>query len=290
MAWLTHRLPFEPKGWQVDLRSELAAAVARLIVKPGEVVHAVLVCEDRSAFDAENVLFYNLGQRAFASIADHGLRFERLHAAPPPCPVALESDPRYFHLYTPAPVDAGYLHWSPAGRVASWQDATCGSRVADLSLASVWHAVKRTAVTIDTDATASGPLAMRLVLSGSMPCRLAGCIKSLLDGAISALHSHDGRANDVVVPRLAAQLGLPDEDVEALLMDRSREVMGRIRLLAPSGSGVQWYPRDDLLVAGELRRKSSHVSRGWMLSGELVKVRAGTAGPTCPHMLAERDC
>ncbi|MBM3462479.1 MAG: hypothetical protein FJX76_10295 [Armatimonadetes bacterium] len=253
------------------MRSDLAAAVAALDVKPGELVHAVLVCQDRRAFDVENLLFYNLGQGAFTRIADHGMRFERLDAPPPPCPVPLETDAPYLHLYLPAAVTSGYLHWRSAGSLASWRNAACGSRVADLSLASVWSAIKRSGVTAQRDVPSSGPLAIRLVLAGSAPCRLASCLKGLVDGALSALHSHDGSSIDVIAPRLAARLGLSVPSAKELLADRSADVLGRIRLVTPWGASLQWLPRDDLLVAGELVRVHAG-SSGWLLSGEVTRV------------------
>ncbi|MGD9991440.1 hypothetical protein [Pseudonocardia sp.] len=47
-AWSSVRLPFEPKGWLVDFRLELAAACRSLAAGPDEVLHACYSARDRT--------------------------------------------------------------------------------------------------------------------------------------------------------------------------------------------------------------------------------------------------
>jgi hypothetical protein len=79
-AWSTRRLSYEPKGWQVDLRSELRRAIRGL--SPSPALHATCTSPDRAFSDLENVLFYNVGGIAFSPLGLQTLGFERRFEEP----------------------------------------------------------------------------------------------------------------------------------------------------------------------------------------------------------------
>ena len=49
------RLPFEPRGWLIDFRRELAQACRTLTARPGQILHATYTSADRSRSDIENL-------------------------------------------------------------------------------------------------------------------------------------------------------------------------------------------------------------------------------------------
>jgi len=104
---------------------------------------------------------------------------------------------------------------------------------------------------------------------------LAVLVKTLFDGIIAGLHSHDGSRLDEVAGRLATRLNAEPANIRRALMDTKNAILGQRRLLHPFLRYVQWNPADDLLVAGELevvRDATSERSSGF--SGELYRVRS----------------
>ena len=80
-AWSMRRLPFEPSGWLVDFRSQLATACRRLIADQDQVLHAIYSSAVHELGDIENVLTYNLGTGAIRRAATYGLILERSFVA-----------------------------------------------------------------------------------------------------------------------------------------------------------------------------------------------------------------
>lgn len=75
-AWSRFRLPFEPKGESLEYREQLKAAISGLRAASTALVEAEYVSPSLpSNCDVENVLFYNVGAGAFASVARAGLSF-----------------------------------------------------------------------------------------------------------------------------------------------------------------------------------------------------------------------
>ena len=91
-------------------------------------------------------------------------------------------------------------------------------------------------------------------------------VKVLVDGAVSALHVHDGSHLQVVSQRLASRLDACTTELADMLQTNPAGVLGERRLLWPFREFVQWNPADDAIV--ELRVRVS-ASDTWRLSGEL---------------------
>lgn len=69
--------------------------------------------------------------------------------------------------------------------------------------------------------------------------------------------------------RVARTVPASPREVEALLLDRDKAVLGVARrLLHVRGRGVQWAPADDLCVAGELLAEEP-AGETWSLRGAL---------------------
>ncbi|MDQ6840198.1 MAG: hypothetical protein M3137_18165, partial [Actinomycetota bacterium] len=106
-AWSTRRLPFEPKGWLLDLRSDLREAIRHL--SPSGALHASYTSPDRSFSDLENVLFYNVGGAAFSPLGLQTLSFERSFEEVTPA-VSLDDTVTHHYAYS-SNGDPGWSRW-----------------------------------------------------------------------------------------------------------------------------------------------------------------------------------
>jgi hypothetical protein len=254
-VWSTERLPFEPKGWMLDLRSELRAALRQMRARHGAVLAAVYGSQVDTFCDVENVLVYNVGAGNFAATGAVGLRLERGYFCPAP-PTGLGDAARHYACYSLAPPGQGFACWGRGTVLAQWSGVAVSPLSETTKPGLVWHALRRAALDVVPREDPLAPFGLELVVGATGHERPAPAkiVKPLVDGVIAALHAHDGSALDDVSERLHAQL--PDEsasDIAGLLVDESAAALGQRRLLWPRMSGVQWNPADDLCVAIEVR-------------------------------------
>lgn len=257
-AWSTERLPFEPRGWKRELREEIRRGLRQLEPREDSFLSAAYTSITAGRCDAENILFYNVGPGAFARLSGAGLGFTKV---PLDCPVPpeLPSGPfLHHHRYSLEPIPTP---WSQVNPIATVTGAPLGDIA---NPAHVWWAVRQHLET----RSPSGPVevfGMSLVLAeGGATCpSLAHLFKVLVDGVVAALHCHDGSRLDEVSRRLAGRLGIEERLVRDALMDDSHAMLGRTRLLWPFGShGLQWNPRDEDCVSGELLPDRGATGRG----------------------------
>jgi hypothetical protein len=96
----------------------------------------------------------------------------------------------------------------PASRVIAEATAEVPS---DIHAPGPWWAEFRPHVRASNAARASESFTIDVALGGAWPgTRLAGVVKPMLDGLVSALHRHDGSGRDDLLPRLA-HLGDPEQ-------------------------------------------------------------------------------
>ena len=98
---------------------------------------------------------------------------------------------------------------------------------------------------------------------------LTSVIKPVFDGIMAACSRHDGSEINLVAERLATALDIDQKDLICLLGDKTMAILGARKLVRPRGSGLQWNPNDDLLVANELSLADYASEQEWELSGEL---------------------
>jgi hypothetical protein len=98
-------------------------------------------------------------------------------------------------------------------------------------------------------------------------------LKGIFDGVISSFQAHtDTAVLPDVVARLTTVLPADPVEIEELLLDRGRAVLGVVsRLVCLRDVGVQWNPADDRCVAGELLA-AEPVGPRWAIRGELVEL------------------
>jgi hypothetical protein len=277
-AWSSRRMPFEPRGWLVDLRAELRTAVAAMRApNVGEILSATYASDVRAHCDVEHVTLFNVGPGHFRVAARHGLRFERSYI-PPPAPVQLDGPETHHVRYSFALRNTPPSGWLADDALASWEAAPLPSLSATTSCSAVWRAVRTCSSLAVRGRIAPGhPYGMRLAVgvpSGERVA-LASIVKPLFDGAIAALGAHDGIDLQLASLRLAAQTGDSPEAASRLLMDEQRAVFEPRRLLWPYRESVQWNPPDDACVFGELLVEDSD---RWGLTGEVFALSLAPVG------------
>jgi hypothetical protein len=83
---------------------------------------------------------------------------------------------------------------------------------------------------------------------------LVNLLKPLTDGVVTALQTHHGAVDHVVLARARGiDPALTPEELRVLLTELDRAPLGRGRLVVARAGGVQLLPADDQIVALDLR-------------------------------------
>lgn len=265
-AWSDTRLPFEPTGEMLALRSELREALATFPAGSGPDLAAEYHSASADRCDAENILFSNVGSGAFAGLGITSLRLRRVSPEPPLAP----DGTRYAHYLRyaagPAPVAA------PTGGASAVFMSEDLRNIGALSNAwSVWYAMKAGRGARQLPGELSGLIGLSLTVSvpSIRPVRPVTIVKAVLDGVVAAFHAHDGSDLENVAAAVAAKIGRSDIPVGELLQDDANALLGRRRLVwLFRGAGVQMNPAHDQITFAELRVRDS-VDGKVRISGEL---------------------
>ncbi len=280
-SWSRVALPFQHSSqpWTKGLRDEIRASLKILTVPDGQMLRAEYSSLCPAFRDVENVLLYNVGSSAFKQLVRSGLQIERRYQAvsvPVGGPPAIgEHHMRY------GAVDAGTgpEFWNRGVDLIRFEEIELRSLT---KVAPIWLAIRRqTAPPVRPAGTKPGPFGVRVVVRGTAKAKLqnlAELVKPLLDGIISAAHTHDEQQLNVLTDRLVANdIGTSDE-IRQQLMDERWSALGVRQLLRPVGAkGVQWNPADDRCVFAEvLLDRSSDIDSGWEVTAEIFAVSART--------------
>ncbi|OBH73123.1 hypothetical protein [Mycobacterium mantenii] len=235
------------------------------------VLHATFFGDKLPNADVENLVLYNIG--SFAVAGRNGTRFE-LGAAVPAAPDGAEY--RFGYRYALAPQSGAFADWQQGRTLASFDWTDLGAFADDVKLAQVWLALRGRQVEVDGSPRApETPFAVKVQVRpprGSQPV-LGNLVKGIFDGVVCAFQAHtDTAALPEVVARIARALRVDPVEIEELLLDQSRAVLGVVpQLVAPYGEGVRWDPADHLCVAGELLR-AEPIGPRWTIRGEIVEL------------------
>lgn len=267
-AWATKRLPFEPTGWQAELRDELRDAISQLRGPAGSVLHAAYGSADQARCDVENVTTYNVGLGAFDAAARSGICIERRLTAPDgPIPHA-----GHHWGYRIGARRGDLAFWHRGDVLAHWLQADWPALRSSTTIEPTWWRLRSQPITTAGDAGEAGWLALRLQVGvpEGVDVAVVRILKALVDGALAALHVHDGTDAEIVAARVAAKVGVSAEEAREALADRRHAVLGERRLLWPFRDGVQWNPADDRLAAIELYGERV-TGPAWTIAGELCR-------------------
>jgi hypothetical protein len=226
-------------------------------------------------------LLYNVDSSggSFASAARFGVRFEMAtRVLPPPDLTSYAYAYAYAYRYELATSSKPLEHWRERRTLASWDWVDLGSLTGAKRLEQVWLALRRGRLELADAPRATGaPFAVQLTLRppAGMVATLGTLVKPLFDRTICALQAHTDRsAVAALASRLSRTLHAPPEEIQALLMDETRAVLGSARrLLHARGAGVAWAPADDLCHAGEILAAHAGGST-WQIAGKVTELIA----------------
>lgn len=220
----------------MEMRSELRSVLGGLRAGEGEILEGEYRTKAQHFFDAENVLFYNVGSGCLAGSTRHGLSFARAPTGAPDTKDDLTHYVRYRLVPTPP---------FPAHPILS------GRFIADgYATAQIWAAARRTMGTDIDLRERSFTLYVRI--GSSRGRRPASILKSVFDGLISALHAHGGELEPPLMDAIARSSACERVEVARLLSADHGSPLGARTLVRAHGSGVQWNPADDLCRRGTL--------------------------------------
>lgn len=120
-----------------------------------------------------------------------------------------------------------------------------------------WLAARRAGVDCRVPAVdVPEPITVRIAVAPPPGWRgsLAGLLKPLVDGLLSAMHAHDGPVRPLLDRASAIDPSLTPNELAALLDQPRLAPVGRVALLIPRAAGVMWLPADDRVVALDVRR------------------------------------
>lgn len=272
-AWADAYIRFEPLPvWQKQLRDEIRQRCRKLKPSPEQVLHATFFGAKRPEADVENLVLYNIG--TFNVAGHNGIRFEHGGTAPP---ASDNGEYRYCYSYALAPRSGSFAHWRPGRTLATFDWTDLGAFAGEKKLAQVWLALSRGELEVFERVAPETPFGVRVQVRppyGHTPV-WGGLVKGVFDGVICALQAHtDTPVAPETLERLAKDLPAQREEIERLLRDPRRAVLGEVpRLVSPYRSGVKWDPCDHLCLAGELLAAEPEPGHDhWEIKGEVFRL------------------
>lgn len=265
--WSKKRMPFEPKGWLLELREDMKKLIKQIIPRKQAILHASYHSKIIESFDLENILFYNIGASCFSAVVREGIRFERVFANAPAVE-GTEEFPHY-HKYQLQKKQGDFLYWKRGAPKYYFQSIT----IPKLKPEIVWHSMlTQSEMKVDKSLKKSDKfgLCITLAIPNRMNTNAASVVKPLFDGVIASFHQHNGMDIDEISDRLSMKLDADSKGLKELLLNDASNLLGRRRLLWLRDQGVQWNPRDDDCVAGELLIRKVKVN-DYHISGHIFK-------------------
>jgi hypothetical protein len=271
-AWAKNLVPFEPKGWLVDLRSQIRGGLDALHCEAGQFLHATLSSADGGvASDLDNVLNYNIGPRYTRRLMTAGVHLERCFTSGLPVDRLWSYPYRYlFEMAEPEPLSATQDLES-----ARFDDIS----VPKLTCATIWWAIRQQAHkpsrprALDLGMPSELRIVVHPPVAAGSSWSLASQVKPLVDGVMCAFHSHRDHGDTVLLVDRLHRSGIgAREAIRAALDDSDWDLFGPTRLVAPWGSGVKWNPADELLyrIVITVGEPVPPGSTGWTMSGTLA--------------------
>lgn len=285
--WSALRLPYQPRGWLLDMRNDLCRALGDFSRTSSGRLYAVYSAADDGALvDTENVLLFNVGDTTLRPLLARSVTFERSYHVPPHPPEigVAEGQALHYQRYSEARDDS-FGFWTP-GKLLS---AFCNVPVESVAAAPVWNAIRECAAPPIETATAPTRFLIKVQIIDTRESRpttsLVDIVKPVLDGIISAYHSHIHEGQGVAEAQRLEAAGIGTARIlQDQLLDRRWAALGARRLLWPFGkTGVQWNPADDFCVAAHItlttmKSVADRRPARWRLSAELMEATPRRVG------------
>lgn len=268
-AWSDDYIRFERRPpWQERFREGIRARCRQIEPSCDQVLHATFFGDKHPKADIENLVLYNID--SFKAAGRNGIRFE--HGA-----LAGGAGYRFGYRYSLAERADSFCHWRAGDDLAAFDWTSLGEFKSEKKLAQVWLALSRAEVKAFKDLSPETHFGVRLEVRpphGRKPV-WGGLLKGIFDGVICAFQAQSEKpVSRDVLERLGTYLSTDSDEIEDLLGDRTRAVLGEVSQLAsPYRSGVKWDPADHLCVAGELLAvEPTPGDEHWWIKGEIFEV------------------
>ena len=252
-------------------RGNVRKTLEQLQPVSGSILEAKYVSTCTEKVDVENILFYNIGSKSFKHSQCRNIYFERIFGKPPECPNVGEM-PHYISYTLTDKRD----NWRPNGRlIVHWKNLDFMKVNSSTKPDSIWYqfqsCIKAEKVKRDSNLNIiDKKFGLKLVLHApkNTDLNLTSIVKPLFDGIIASFSGHND-SSDIALKRLASKLNADQKQITHFLKNEKMAVLGVRKLIVPRSTGIQWLPRDDLLVCGVLSLEDNNPQDKWLLSGEL---------------------
>jgi hypothetical protein len=272
-AWSIQRIPFEPKGWLIDLRNDIRKEMRRLTSHPHQILHAIYGSQSNGFCDTENILLYNIGNSHFSSLTTSGIRFERCFSYPVP-PHTLAATNLHYHLYTMEGTNESFSYWQAGRILAEWENVKVPKLTSTAKATDIWYCMNSSNLKT-LYSPESIPQRFGLTITLMVPImdkvNVANLTKPLIDGIVSSFHVHTGENTESLSQRLGSHLSKKASIVTELLCHSDRAILGARQVVRPYRSGIKWDPADDHCLATEIFAQA-YPDKDWLISGKLFEI------------------
>ena len=271
--WSLKRLPFEPKGWLVEMRDSLREHLKNLHKVNGAILYAAYQSDQIEYFDVENVLFYNVGSSAFSHLNIDGLVFERQFKKPPKNYSLTDKQYNHYQSYCLTNKMPDSLFWKEKDLLAKWQSVPIPILKVENKPHDIWYKMKNSSIEVIKD---DSPLEYGIEININAPIssnvHITSVMKPLLDGIISVFNYHNGYEIDEVSIRLSKVLNEDKVNIKKLLLEKNSTIFGSRNLLQPYRKNFKWNPMDDNLYFVKIVINSNNKDNKWTHSGRLFSL------------------
>ena len=246
-AWSILRLPFEPKGWLIDLRNDLREAIHDLKNQPDQILCSIYGSQTDGYCDIENILLYNIGTAHFSSLTTTGLRFERCFSHPD-SPYPLDHTHLHYHQYTMADINENFSYWQVGRLLAEWENIKIPKLNSGVKTERIWHCIKSSPVRVlhkPEKALELFGLSITIMIPDNKKVNIANFTKQVIDGIVSAFHVYQGQEIERVSQCLGTSLNENSDTIADLLSQPHKAVLGARQVVRTYRNYVKWDPADD---------------------------------------------
>lgn len=263
------RIPFDFPKLNVDIiknfKNTLIQAIKNLQIADNCILQARYGTTEKTFYDIENVLFYNLGTANFHAFTEKGVIFSAI------------SDMEIKNLHKDFNIPTKYSHYYEYSIVerktknfnsllAEWNNIPL--KCIGLKPAYVWSAFKEHTnkifikETIDCDKRDTFAIFLEIKKPKDVSFHIMTAMKPLLDGLICAFHRSEFNENELTY---FSQILNCEKDI---LTSRELSVLGqrKSKYLQIYQNNVKWNPADDLCDYVSISIKNSN---DWKLSGKI---------------------
>lgn len=262
----TKRLPFEPKGWLLEMREQIRSKLINL-KSQDTYLFAMYKSEEHDFFDVENVLFYNVGANYFRHLDVSTLEFERVYGKPP-----IDGFKHYQVYQLINQYREVTNHWKKDGILAKWSGIPIPTIKSDTKPYSIWYSIRRGNIeVIQRNQFSYYGLELTIHVPNTLKINVISILKPLLDGVICAFHYHDQTEWDEVIRRMSRLMSVPRGHLERMLLKKDISILGKRNVIQLFRNNIKWNPADDLFHYIKINILPSAQIK-WAIDGEIFSI------------------